>query len=56
MFEHTQDWQMCDRGWRYVRFGIYKFHRFAEPGATFSKDDYKGFIFDFYYWFPIRFN
>ena len=55
-FEHCDDYQRCDRAWKMVRFGIYKFTRMPENGEAYSKKDYKGFIVRFYYWFPVRFD
>jgi hypothetical protein len=55
-FDHQYDFMSMDRAWNFVRFGIYKFHNFPKEGETFSKKDYKGFMIQFYYWFPIRFK
>lgn len=49
-----KDMMRLDRGWNCFRFGIFKLINIPHQGERIRKSDYKGFILNFLFWFPIE--
>lgn len=49
-----RDWSRMESGWKVFTFGIFNFIRLPHGGATYGKDDYKGFIIKFRIWLPVE--
>jgi hypothetical protein len=45
--------RMDGKGWHTFELGLIKIKQIPEPGTMLRKEDYKGFIIRFAYWFPI---
>ena len=53
VFYIGRDWQTMERGWKWVKFGVFKLSSFPEEGYELSSSQLKGFIFTMKVWFPI---
>ena len=54
VLNNHRDYRYYARGWKFFQIGFINIHTMPEEATRLEKCHYKGFLFSFYYFFPIE--